>query len=108
MRGWLRGKHCINVNDIHAAITCVGTTVYRNLNTLLQMELSLPYHLLVTHYDIIMTSSVFFHFFLYSLLLGPMVEKYCLMSVKDSYTDFHVDYEGTSVWYHIVKVCNMM
>ena len=32
------------------------------------------------------------------------VQKYCLMSVKDSYTDFHVDFGGTSVWYHILRV----
>ena len=34
----------------------------------------------------------------------PDVQKYCLMSAKDSYTDFHVDFAGTSVWYHIFKV----
>ena len=34
----------------------------------------------------------------------PQVQKYCLMSVKDSYTDFHVDFGGTSVWYHILRV----
>lgn len=33
----------------------------------------------------------------------PKVQKYCLMSVKGSYTDFHVDFGGTSVWYHILK-----
>lgn len=33
----------------------------------------------------------------------PQVQKYCLMSVKDSYTDFHVDFGGTSVWYHIIR-----
>ncbi|KAK4871652.1 hypothetical protein RN001_015776 [Aquatica leii] len=33
----------------------------------------------------------------------PRVQKYCLMSVKDSYTDFHVDFGGTSVWYHILR-----
>lgn len=33
----------------------------------------------------------------------PQVQKYCLMSVKDSYTDFHVDFGGTSVWYHILR-----
>uniref|UniRef100_A0A803XPY6 [histone H3]-dimethyl-L-lysine(36) demethylase n=1 Tax=Meleagris gallopavo TaxID=9103 RepID=A0A803XPY6_MELGA len=31
----------------------------------------------------------------------PKVQKYCLMSVKGCYTDFHVDFGGTSVWYHI-------
>ncbi|KAK5639176.1 hypothetical protein RI129_011668 [Pyrocoelia pectoralis] len=33
----------------------------------------------------------------------PRVQKYCLMSVKDSYTDFHVDFGGTSVWYHVLR-----
>ncbi|CAH0549530.1 unnamed protein product [Brassicogethes aeneus] len=33
----------------------------------------------------------------------PKVQKYCLMSVKGCYTDFHVDFGGTSVWYHIIK-----
>ncbi|XP_071960096.1 histone lysine demethylase PHF8-like isoform X2 [Antedon mediterranea] len=33
----------------------------------------------------------------------PSVSKYCLMGVKDSYTDFHVDFGGTSVWYHVLK-----
>ncbi|XP_043938154.1 lysine-specific demethylase 2A-like [Protopterus annectens] len=31
----------------------------------------------------------------------PKVQKYCLMSVKGCYTDFHVDFGGTSVWYHV-------
>ena len=26
------------------------------------------------------------------------------MGVKDCYTDFHVDFGGTSVWYHVIKV----
>ena len=34
----------------------------------------------------------------------PLVQKYCLMGVKNSYTDFHVDFGGTSVWYHVLKV----
>lgn len=33
----------------------------------------------------------------------PRVQKYCLMSVKDSYTDFHIDFGGTSVWYHVLR-----
>ncbi|XP_038054514.1 histone lysine demethylase PHF8-like isoform X2 [Patiria miniata] len=33
----------------------------------------------------------------------PEVSKYCLMGVKDSYTDFHVDFGGTSVWYHVLR-----
>ncbi|XP_022191094.1 histone lysine demethylase PHF8 isoform X2 [Nilaparvata lugens] len=31
------------------------------------------------------------------------VQKYCLISAKDSYSDFHIDFGGTSVWYHIIK-----
>lgn len=34
----------------------------------------------------------------------PFVQKYCLMGVKDSYTDFHIDFGGTSVWYHVLWV----
>lgn len=30
------------------------------------------------------------------------VQKYCLMSVAGSYTDFRIDFGGTSVWYHLV------
>ena len=32
------------------------------------------------------------------------MQKYCLMGVQDSYTDFHVDFGGTSVWYHVLRV----
>ncbi|BES92321.1 jmjC domain-containing histone demethylation protein [Nesidiocoris tenuis] len=33
----------------------------------------------------------------------PKVQKYCLMSVKGCYTDFHIDFGGSSVWYHILR-----
>ncbi|XP_078340004.1 histone lysine demethylase PHF8-like isoform X2 [Crassostrea virginica] len=33
----------------------------------------------------------------------PEVQKYCLMGVRDSFTDFHIDFGGTSVWYHILR-----
>ncbi|KAM0719306.1 hypothetical protein Q7P37_005211 [Cladosporium fusiforme] len=33
----------------------------------------------------------------------PRVQFYCLMSVADSYTDFHIDFGGSSVYYHILK-----
>ncbi len=36
-------------------------------------------------------------------LVKPEVQKYCLISAGGSYTDFHVDFGGSSVWYHIVK-----
>ncbi|CAK9304375.1 unnamed protein product [Gordionus sp. m RMFG-2023] len=32
----------------------------------------------------------------------PKVRKYVLMSVAGCYTDFHIDFGGTSVWYHIL------
>ncbi|KAI8612775.1 hypothetical protein BC830DRAFT_1244445, partial [Chytriomyces sp. MP71] len=33
----------------------------------------------------------------------PRVQLYCLMSVKDCYTDFHVDFGGSSVFYHLLS-----
>lgn len=33
----------------------------------------------------------------------PKVTLYCLMSVARSYTDFHVDFGGSSVFYHILQ-----
>ena len=33
----------------------------------------------------------------------PRVQFYCLMSVADCFTDFHIDFGGSSVFYHIVK-----
>ena len=33
----------------------------------------------------------------------PRVQLYCLMGTAGSYTDFHIDFGGTSVWYHIVS-----
>ncbi|XP_012941200.1 lysine-specific demethylase 7A [Aplysia californica] len=38
-----------------------------------------------------------------SNLARPEVQKYCLMGVKDSFTDFHIDFGGTSVWYHVLR-----
>lgn len=35
--------------------------------------------------------------------VNPQVQYYCLMSQGGSYTDFHVDFGGTSVWYHILR-----
>ena len=35
--------------------------------------------------------------------LRAQVQKYCLMSVAGCYTDFHIDFGGTSVWYHVFK-----
>ena len=33
----------------------------------------------------------------------PPVQFYCLMSVADCFTDFHIDFGGSSVYYHIIK-----
>nr|XP_057910923.1 lysine-specific demethylase phf2 isoform X2 [Doryrhamphus excisus] len=38
-----------------------------------------------------------------ALLGKPKVTKYCLICVKDSYTDFHIECGGASVWYHVLK-----
>eukprot|EP01119_Soliformovum_irregulare_P015148 TRINITY_DN4222_c0_g1_i1.p1 TRINITY_DN4222_c0_g1~~TRINITY_DN4222_c0_g1_i1.p1 ORF type:complete len:522 (-),score=114.71 TRINITY_DN4222_c0_g1_i1:148-1713(-) len=36
-------------------------------------------------------------------LSWPKVQNYCLMSVRGAYTDFHIDFGGSSVWYHVLK-----
>mmetsp|Transcript_6014 Transcript_6014/g.8855 ORF Transcript_6014/g.8855 Transcript_6014/m.8855 type:complete len:598 (+) Transcript_6014:1-1794(+) len=33
----------------------------------------------------------------------PQTQYYCLMSPKGCYTDFHVDFGGTAVWYHVLR-----
>lgn len=33
----------------------------------------------------------------------PKARLYCLMSVKDAFTDFHIDFGGTSVFYHLIS-----
>ncbi|QIW99613.1 hypothetical protein AMS68_005131 [Peltaster fructicola] len=33
----------------------------------------------------------------------PKVQYYCLMSIADSYTDFHIDFGGSSVYYHVLQ-----
>ena len=38
----------------------------------------------------------------------PDVAKYCLMSPQSSYTDFHVDFGGSSVWYSVVRVNSIL
>lgn len=34
---------------------------------------------------------------------SPQVQLYCLMGVANSYTDFHIDFGGSSVFYHILS-----
>lgn len=36
-------------------------------------------------------------------MMYPKVQKYCLMSVGGCYTDWHIDFGGTSVWYHVLR-----
>lgn len=33
----------------------------------------------------------------------PQVQYYCLTSTAGCYTDFHTDFGGTSVWYHVIS-----
>ncbi|CEJ01018.1 hypothetical protein RMCBS344292_15057 [Rhizopus microsporus] len=33
----------------------------------------------------------------------PKVQLYCLMGTRDSYTDFHIDFGGSSVFYHVLS-----
>ncbi|GMR30751.1 hypothetical protein PMAYCL1PPCAC_00946, partial [Pristionchus mayeri] len=33
----------------------------------------------------------------------PRVEHFCLMSAAESYTGFHIDFHGSSVWYHVLE-----
>eukprot|EP00005_Dracoamoeba_jomungandri_P005381 CAMPEP_0174257502 /NCGR_PEP_ID=MMETSP0439-20130205/6622_1 /TAXON_ID=0 /ORGANISM="Stereomyxa ramosa, Strain Chinc5" /LENGTH=510 /DNA_ID=CAMNT_0015340603 /DNA_START=254 /DNA_END=1786 /DNA_ORIENTATION=- len=35
--------------------------------------------------------------------LYPKVQNYCLMSVGGCFTDFHIDFAGSSVWYHVLR-----
>ena len=37
------------------------------------------------------------------VVVMPCCHRYCLMSVGGCYTDFRIDFGGTSVWYHILK-----
>ncbi|KAK7206336.1 hypothetical protein BZA70DRAFT_276352 [Myxozyma melibiosi] len=33
----------------------------------------------------------------------PKVSLYCLMSVENAYTDYHIDFGGSSVFYHVIE-----
>jgi [histone H3]-dimethyl-L-lysine9 demethylase len=41
-------------------------------------------------------------------IIKPEVQKYCLISARNSYTDFHIDFGGSSVWYHTLKVSRLI
>merc|ERR1719209_2464720 len=36
-------------------------------------------------------------------MLYPKVQKFVIMSTANSFIDFHVDFGGTSVWYHVLR-----
>ena len=36
-------------------------------------------------------------------LVRPQVSKYCILSMAGAVTDFHIDFGGSSVWYHVVE-----
>lgn len=35
----------------------------------------------------------------------PRASKYCIMSARGSFTDFHCDFGGSSVWYRVLRGC---
>lgn len=39
------------------------------------------------------------------VVYATQVQHYCLMGPAGAWTDFHIDFGGTSVWYHVYKVC---
>ena len=45
--------------------------------------------------------------FLWVFVCDVFMLRYCLMSVQGCYTDFHIDFGGTSVWYHILRGCKV-
>lgn len=65
--------------------------------------LKMPYwYLLHQWYQLIQSNSgLFFYFTVCSLSVTLL--RYCLMSVQGCFTDFHIDFGGTSVWYHILR-----
>lgn len=36
--------------------------------------------------------------------ITQQVQLYCLMGVRGAYTDWHVDFGGSSVWYNVLQV----
>jgi len=69
-------------------------------------EVSLPGPLCTEHHKLHRTNDykikpVMYHISL--LLMCVCLCRYCLMSVEGCYTDFHIDFGGTSVWYHILR-----
>lgn len=53
----------------------------------------------ITSMSIIITA----HYWIAKALNMIALYRYCLMSVEGCYTDFHIDFGGTSVWYHILR-----
>ena len=40
-------------------------------------------------------------------MMYPKVQKFVVMSVANSYMDFHLDFGGTSVWYYVLRGCKV-
>ena len=76
-------------------------TCFTGIKTLVLTKNTLKCYFILVLHVIHLVLLIIVHF---SPHTKPVVSKYCLMSVKDCYTDFHVDFGGTSVWYHIVRV----
>lgn len=87
-----RGEEVYNVLSLEFTGTKLDELVKRpkTINDIDWIDLAYPKYLR----DMLQNESVFYH---------PKVQKYCLMSVAGSYTTFHVDFGGTSVWYHVLK-----
>ena len=40
-------------------------------------------------------------------MMYPKVQKFVVMSVANSFMDFHLDFGGTSVWYYVLRGCKI-
>ena len=89
-------KRLLNVISLEVSHSQFDKLVKRPevVNYLDWIDLAWPLHLKNVHTE--QTNDM-------NLMKYPKVQKYCLMSVQGCYTDFHIDFGGTSVWYHILR-----
>jgi len=89
-------KYTYNVLSLEFSHTKLAPLVQRPkvVDSMDWINLSWPQHLVNTQVD--QTNRM-------QDMRYPKVQKYCLLSVASCYTDFHIDFGGTSVWYHIIK-----
>ena len=89
-------KYIYNVLSLEFSHTKLAPLVQRPkvVDSMDWINLSWPQHLVNTQVD--QTNRM-------QDMRYPKVQKYCLLSVASCYTDFHIDFGGTSVWYHIIK-----